>query len=93
MIPEPLVIDVEFYDESIKNWKKYETLNLLTLEDVKKAPLGPLGIVLPMEGKEQECKIDISGKNIKIESKLMLDVKHIPEFIIKMGEINYGFNK
>jgi len=93
MIPEPPVIEVEFYDESIKNWKKYETLNLLTLEDVKKAPFGPLGIVFPFKGKDWECTIDVPGKNIKIEGKFFLDLKNIPNFVMKMGENDNGYNK
>ena len=93
MIPEAPVIEVEFYDESIKNWKKYETLNLLTLEDVKKAPLGPLGIVFPFKGKDWECTIDVPGKNIKIEGKFFLDLKNIPNFVMKMGENDNGYNK
>lgn len=93
MIPEPPTIDVEFFDESTNNWGKYETLNLVTLEDVRKTPLGPLGIALPFKGKDWECAIDKSEKKIKVEAILFLDIKNIPDFILKIGEMENGLIK
>ena len=92
MIPEALEIDVMFFNNLSAKWEKYETLKLVDQESVKKVPLGPLGIVFPFKGKDWECTIDVSGKNIKITGDLYLDLKNIPYFIKKMGESDYGFN-
>lgn len=84
--PAVPVIDLFESKGNDNKWINYTKLNLTTEDEIKKSPLGPLGIVLAFEDQKERI-LRIKNKEIDITLKIICDFSNIPPFILRLGGI------